>query len=149
MKSTVNQVLSILKYASFRLGFLLLMVTAVGAVGQEDGEVAATPQPIYLPIKPAFVVNYGGEGRLRYIKAELTVRLTTSAAASGVRHHLPYIRNNLVRLFAGQTDETIESQEGKEALRTEALKEIQKIVMDEEGVDGVEEVLFTSLIIQK
>ena len=149
MNTTVSQFLAIRKYTLLCMGFLLLMMSAAGVVGQESGEVAATPQPIYLPIKPAFVVNYGGEGRLRYIKAELTVRLTTSAAASGVRHHLPYIRNNLVRLFASQTDESIESQEGKEALRAEALREIQQIVMDEEGVDGVEDVLFTSLIVQK
>ncbi|HEY7772468.1 MAG TPA: flagellar basal body-associated FliL family protein [Marinagarivorans sp.] len=117
-------------------------------MAQDQGE-AAPPQAIYLPIKPAFIVNYGGEGRLRYIKAEVTARLANTEAASAVRHHLPYIRNNLVRLFASQTDETIESQEAKEALRAEALKEIQKVIMDEEGIGGVEDVLFTSLIIQK
>ena len=125
------------------------LLACAGPVLAQDAIETAPPQAIYLPIKPAFIVNYGGEGRLRYIKAEVTARLANAEAASAVRHHLPYIRNNLVRLFASQTDETIESQEGKEALRTEALKEIQKVIMDEEGIEGVEDVLFTSLIIQK
>lgn len=125
-----------------------LLVCILPVAAQEDAETPP-PQAIYLPIKPAFIVNYGGEGRLRYIKAELTARLADTEAASAVRHHLPYIRNNLVRLFASQTDETIESQEGKEALRMEALKEIQKVIFDEEGIEGVDDVLFTSLIIQK
>lgn len=149
MKIMLKQILSALRAGVVCCGCVIALIMPIDALAQEEGEVAAAAQPIYLPIKPSFVVNYGGEGRLRYIKADLTVRLTTSAAASGVRHHLPYIRNNLVRLFASQTDETIESQDGKEALRMDALKEIQKIVMDEEGIDGVEDVLFTSLIIQK
>lgn len=131
-----------------RVVTVAVLCYACPAVAQDQGE-AAPPQAIYLPIKPAFIVNYGGEGRLRYIKAEVTARLANTEAASAVRHHLPYIRNNLVRLFASQTDETIESQEAKEALRAEALKEIQKVIMDEEGIGGVEDVLFTSLIIQK
>lgn len=106
-------------------------------------------QPIYLPLKPAFVVNYGGDGRLRYIKADLTARLSSAEAATAVRHHLPYIRNNIVRLLGSQTDESIESQMGKDALRKDILKEIQLVIMEEEGIEGIDDVFFDSLIIQK
>lgn len=132
-----------------RLGCLFFCCLPIGLYAQDEAAEDMAPKAIYLPIKPSFVVNYGGEGRLKYIKAELTVRLDNAEAASSVRHHLPYIRNNLVRLFSSQTDETLESQEGKELLRQDALKEIQKIIMDEDGLEGVRDVLFNALIIQK
>jgi len=137
-------------------GAMLVYVVLAAAYSRADGEeVEGGEQPaaasaIYLPIKPAFVVNYGGVGPLKYIKAEVSVRLSSAQAADGVRHHLPYIRNNLVMLFARQTNETLDSQVGKEALRRDALAEVRKILLQEDGVeDGVVDVYFNTLIIQK
>jgi len=123
-------------------------------VPEQDGEpldegARAAAKAIYLPLKPAFVVNYGGAGRLKYIKAEVSVRLDSSRAANSVRHHMPYIRNNLVMLFASQTDESVGSQAGKEALRQDALAEIRKILLEEDRQEGVIDVFFNTLIVQK
>lgn len=115
-----------------------------------DQEAPSTQSAIYLPLKPAFVVNYGGAGRLKYIKAEVSVRLANTNAANSVRHHMPYIRNNLVMLFASQTDESLDSQAGKEALRQDALTEIRTILLKEDGLEeGVVDVFFNTLIVQK
>jgi len=120
------------------------------ATEQTEGEGATqSVSAIYLPLKPAFVVNYGGLGRLKYIKAEVAVRLDSTDAANAVRHHMPYIRNNLVMLFASQTDESLDSQAGKEALRQDALAEVRKILLEEDGQEGVVDVFFNTLIVQK
>ena len=117
----------------------------------EEGEpvdgAAGAAAPIYIPLKPQFVVNYGGAGRLKYLKTGVTIRLNNSDAASSVRHHLPFIRNNLVMLFAAQTDETLESQEGREAMRVAALTEVRELLEREDGIDPeqVVDVLFNSL----
>ena len=114
---------------------------AVAAEGEGQAPVAA----IYIPLKPQFVVNYGGAlGKAHFLKAEVTLRLADSEAASSVRHHLPYIRNNLVMAFASQTNETLQSQDGREALRVLALSEIREIIKREDGIDGekVVDVLF-------
>lgn len=150
--------------ADIKKKFFLLLIVTFGAVipsgvlAQEDNEEPAAegeegeeggPAPaIYLPVKPAFVVNYGGAGRLKYLKTEISIRLAHSEAANSVRHHLPFIRNNLVMLFAGQSDETLNSQEGRELMRQNALAEIQKVVMDEDGLEGVLDVYFNTFIIQ-
>lgn len=135
--------------ASLFVWALALSNVAFAQDDEENPDEPAAPESIYLPLKPSFIVNYGGIGRLRYIKADLTARLSTQEAAEAVRHHLPYVRNNINRLFASQTDETIESQEGKEALRQEALREIQALIMEEEEIEGVEDLYFNSLIIQR
>lgn len=117
---------------------------------EAEQEALSEQSAIYLPLKPAFVVNYGGAGRLKYLKAEVAVRLANSNAANAVRHHMPYIRNNLVMLFTSQTDESLSSQAGKESLRQDALAEIRSILRQEDGLEeGVVDVFFNSLIVQK
>jgi len=112
-----------------------------------EGEEAVVAPAIYIPLQPQFVVNYGGPGRLKYLKTLVTLRLSDSDAANSVRHHLPFIRNNLVMLFAAQTDESLESQDGREAMRTAALSEVRDLLQREEGIapEGVVDVLFNSL----
>ncbi|SMF12134.1 flagellar FliL protein [Alteromonadaceae bacterium Bs31] len=142
-----------------RRACLLILLLGLAAVSwaedeeaEAEGEEQAAPAPaaaIYLPLKPAFVVNYGGAGRLKYIKAEVSVRLDSSSAANSVRHHMPYIRNNLVMLFASQTDESLDSQAGKEALRQDALAEVRKILLEQDGQEGVVDIFFNTLIVQK
>lgn len=134
---------------------LSLSVAAEDEAPAEEGAEGEAPPPaaaIYLPIKPPFVVNYGGAGRLKYIKTELSVRLADTTSANAVRHHLPFIRNNLVMLFASQTDETMSSQEGREALRSAALEEIKAVIKSEESeevAEGVIDVFFNSFIVQR
>jgi len=115
----------------------------------ENAEHAPNAGAIYVPLKPPFVVNYGGPGRLKYIKADLSVRLQDANAANSVRHHMPYIRNNLVMLFSAQTDESIASQEGKEALRREALEEVRNVLLQEDQQEGVIDLYFNAFLIQK
>ena len=116
----------------------------------EEGE-GALPKAIYLPIKPVFIVNYGGAGRLRYLKTEMSVRLATTDAANAVREHLPYVRNNLVMLLAAQTNETVSSQEGKEKILTDAREAIRKIITAETKIppEDVVDVYFNTFIVQK
>jgi len=113
-----------------------------------EGQTSGPLPAIYLPLKPAFGVNYGGKGHLRYLKTELSVRLASTDAANSVRHHMPYIRNNLVMLFARQTEETINSQDGREQLRQDALAEIRKVVKEEDALDGIIDVYFNTFIVQ-
>ncbi len=142
---------------SFKTVLALLLLSSAIAFAEdeaaEEGEEGAeAPAPaIYLPLKPAFVVNYGGAGKLKYIKAELTVRLKNADAANAVRYHMPFVRNNLVMLFAAQTNESLSSQDGKEKLRADALLEIRKVVEEEEGMpaEDVVEVFFNTFIVQK
>lgn len=123
--------------------------TQEGAEEGAEGEAAAPV--IYLPLKPTFVVNYGAAGRLRYLKMDVSVRLSTAVAANALRNHMPYVRNNLILLFASQTNATVGSQDGKEAIRRDALEEIRTILEREERVprEHVLEVFFNNFIVQK
>ncbi|MGI1679586.1 MAG: flagellar basal body-associated FliL family protein [Cellvibrionaceae bacterium] len=117
------------------------------SIAQEEELVEDTA--IYIPLKPPFVVNYGGVGRLRYLKAEVTVRVQDSLAADSIRHHLPLIRNNLVLLFSKQAEEEIETQVGKEKLRVDALEKVRDILLAEDEQEGVVDLYFENFVIQR
>lgn len=122
---------------------------AEAGTGNDGAVVLPNAGAIYIPLKPSFVVNYGGPGRLKYIKADISVRLQDPKAANSLRHHMPYIRNNLVMLFSAQTEESISSQEGKDALRKEALQEVREVLMAEDQQEGVVDLYFNAFLIQK
>ena len=87
----------------------------------------------YIEITPPLIVNYGGPGKVRYIKAELSLRAENAADATEVIHHLPLIRDRLVSILSAQTEEVISTAEGKEYLRIYALAEINKALLKVEG----------------
>lgn len=132
----------------------LLGLTSAGLFADEEEEpvegeeeVVAPASAIYIPLKPQFVVNFGGAGKLKYLKTNVTLRLGHSDAANSVRHHMPFIRNNLVMLFTSQTNETLESQDGREAMRVTALSEVRDVLEREDGLERelIIDVLFNSL----
>ena len=92
----------------------LLLAVPVFAEDEEEGE--AVPST-YVAIEPPFVTNYGGPGRLRYMKVEVSLRIQGSPEASAaIERHMPHIRDTLLNLFAIQTDDTINNAQGKEGL---------------------------------
>lgn len=119
--------------------------------GGEGEEGVHVEKAIYLPLKPPFIVNYGSAGRLRYIKAEMSVRLANVDAAQTVRYHMPFVRNNIIQILASQTNDTVGSQVGKEKLRSDILEEI-RVLMEREGRvarEDIVDVYFNNFIVQK
>lgn len=114
-----------------------------------EGDQSVFAKPIYVPIKPAFVVNYGGEGKLQYLKIEVSLRMENVSASNAARHHMPLLRDYLVSLFSRQTNADIDTPDGKEALRQRALKGVQDVLVAEEGEQGVINLFFSHFIVQK
>ncbi len=95
----------------------------------------------YLPIKPPLIINYGGVGKIKFIKVEISMRVESNLHAVEVTHHMPLIRDTLIMLFSGMTDEQVSSAEGKEQMRQQALAKINEVVgaqikAGEAAVDG-------------
>jgi len=133
----------------FFLIYFLTGILGLAALSAEAKSNAADDSP-YIPLDPPFVVNYGsGAGKIKFLKAELSVRADDPATANAVRHHMPLIRNGLILLLSSQTDETIHTLEGKQALREAALIEINRLLAQEAGPQiVVRDVLFNNLVMQ-
>nr|WP_272889190.1 flagellar basal body-associated protein FliL [Stutzerimonas stutzeri] len=121
---------------------------ALPVVAETSETDAAAKKTSYYALVPALVGNYGSEGRLKYYKADIALRVSGAEAEAKVKHHEPLIRNQLVALFSQQTDASIGTVEAKEALRQEALKQVQGVLSQEEGQPLVDDLLFNNLIVQ-
>ncbi len=112
---------------------------------EEDGEL----QPaVYLPIDPAFVVNFASQGKARFLQITVEVMTRDVTVPDKVKLHMPVIRNNLMLLFSDQSYDSVSTLEGKESLREEALEVVQQILEEETGDPGIEAVYFTSFVMQ-
>jgi len=118
------------------------------ADAEEEGGSTADMPAIYIPIDPAFVVNFASQGRARFLQITVEVMTRDPKVVEHVEQHLPVIRNNLMLLFSSQTYDSVSTLEGKETLREEALAVIQQILEEETGDPGVEAVYFTSFVMQ-
>ncbi|MBA1278921.1 flagellar basal body-associated protein FliL [Pseudomonas sp. MTM4] len=126
---------------------LCMALPALAETSEADADAAAV-KTIYYALVPALVGNYGSDGRLKYYKADIALRVSGAEAEAKVKHHEPLIRNQLVTLFSQQTDASLSTVEAKEALRQEALKQVQAVLTQEEGKPLVDDLLFNNLIVQ-
>lgn len=133
------------------LVLLALQHTAVVRAQEEGaGEEGLPASSRYIELKPAFIVNYGGEGRLRYLKTDIALRVAADDKGAGaIRHHMPYIRHTLVMLLSRASEEQLSSMEGREMLRQDALQAVREVLKQEEGEEYVVDLLFNSFIVQR
>jgi flagellar FliL protein len=113
----------------------------------ENAHPAQTPA-IYYPIKPALMVNFNVRGRQRFLQAELTLMTRDGSVIGAVELHQAMIRNSLIMLIGGKSFEDLQTAEGKELLRQDCLQEIQRLLQQEIGKPGIEQVLFTDFVMQ-
>lgn len=123
-------------------------MTSSLSVAEEDGEPQINVQ--YVDLKPAFVANFGGPApKLKFVKADISVRANTVEAANLIEQHMPLIRNEIVLLLSAQAEADISSMEGQEKLRLEALERVKKVLEEETGSPTAEDLLFTNFVLQR
>ncbi len=139
-----------LRLSAVVLGFAFISC----AVQAEKAE--GSPEPIggvvrYIELKPTFVTNFGASdsGHLRYVKADITVRVSNKNAEYAARYHLPALRDKLVLLLSRQDESTVASAAGRETIKAEAIKELREVLRREEGEDYIEDLMFTNFVVQR
>jgi len=122
---------------------LLWLAPWVWAQDEEDAEDAN--QVRYLEITPAFVTNYGGPGKMRYIKTEISVQVDSAEDMRNITYHVATLRHAMVMLLSKQTLDSVDNQE---QIRKEALQAVRDAMQQEIGDPTVDDLLFTSFYMQ-
>lgn len=104
--------------------------------------------PTYMDLEPSFTINYGQDNRLRYLQTSISLLVPSNAAALEVSAHSDAIRHEIIMLISAQTRETLTSTSGRNDLQQALLEKIQAYLTLETGAPHVEQVLFTSFVIQ-
>lgn len=115
---------------------------------EEAAEAPPEPSSFYKNLQPDFTVNYGGTGRLRYLKTDVSLRVAKDGRDAIDQHELA-IRHIIVMMLSRQMDEDVSSSEGREMIKQGILTEIQDFLKAETGETYVTDVLFNSFVVQK
>ncbi|MEI7035946.1 flagellar basal body-associated FliL family protein [Fulvimonas yonginensis] len=106
-------------------------------------------QPEYfLPLDPAFVVNFRDDDSMRYLQVGVTLMSHDPSDLDVVKSVDPIVRNALVMLFSRQDYTVLSDPAGKQKLQAEALDAVRKIVAARTGKPGIDAVYFTSFVMQ-
>ena len=115
--------------------FFYISKQRAAAAAAEDGEEAspakaaahAKPKvpPAYLPLD-SMVVNLADPGGERVAQVGITLEVTDAHAVDTVKLFLPTIRSGVLMLISQRTAEQLLSQEGKQKLAKDILRETAK-----------------------
>ena len=114
----------------------------------EEAEKESLAPALYTALDPPFVVSFDAEDGARYLQLTLQAMARNEETIAAVKQHAPAIRNSVLFMLSGYELEVLATQAGKEELRQKLLGATNEILA-KNGVDPpVEELYFTSLVIQ-
>ncbi len=141
------------------IGLAVVLAAAGGGyfflMGEEDPEEVATEEvevPIeeafYLQLEPVFIINLPDKGKQRFLQTSVTVMSRSNDSIAMVQQHMPVIRHHLTNVLSTQTISSVQSPGGIESARLQALDSINRVLVEEYGAQAIEQVLFTSFVMQ-
>lgn len=133
------------EFAVDKDGKLTLKAPAKDEGGEHGGEKKPA---VYYAFDPPLIVNFDDAQAVRFLQLQIEVLARDPKVVEDVKLHSPVIRNNLLMLMNGRDYKSLMNREGKEALRQECLKEVQRILKKETGAPGIEDLYFTSFVVQ-
>lgn len=155
----------VMKYVLIGVGALVLVGLSVGGsmymaksmlAGKDSTGDAHAPEaekkeekvPVYFAFEPPIVVNFKGATGMRFLQVTIEVMTYDPTVVPKIELNMPVIRNNLIFLLSGLSIDDLSTPEGKVKVRADALAEIQKVMVERTGKPGVEELYFTSFVMQ-
>lgn len=134
-----------MKYA---LALFLSLTVSSWVFAEEDGE-AAQKRSVYHNISPPFVSNFGlSEKKLSYVKAEVALKVESESFLEKVKNNEALVRHEIVMLLSSQTSEQMRDPAAQENIRLTALSRVKEALAEEIGQTGVQDLLFTSFVVQ-
>ncbi len=125
---------------------VLLFAVSGNVFAQANKELGETT---YIDLVPPFVVNYGGQGRIRFVRTKITLRVRVGEFEQDVRRHVHPIRHLIVMGISGADADTVETTEGQKKLRKQLLDDIRDFLEKETGKQGVADLLFQTFLVQR
>lgn len=127
------------------LPFASMLLGSEADVGKANSVVKP---PIYVELGDPFVVNFIQGNQVRYLQVRIEAMTRDPEIPRAIASHLPRIRHNLVFMFSAFDYVSLASVDGKTEVRDRALEEIQMVLQEETGKAGIEDVYFTSFVMQ-
>ncbi len=114
------------------------------------GEGGGKPKgnPVYVPLHPAFIVNFENQEQVSFLQVDIQVMTYDAAVETALKSHMPAVRNELLLLLGGKQYHEINTREGKRALSQECIEAIQEVLRGVGEPHSIEALYFTSFVMQ-
>lgn len=141
---------NLLKVLSIFFALILFSLHGLASSEKEVSPDAEGPKVLYHDLKPAFVTNFASNDgkKLHYLKVDVSVRAKNQQVVDQVVMHNALVRHQLVMLLSRQTESVLVGG-GQEQIRQEALKLVQSALQLETGDVQIDDLLFTSFVVQR
>jgi flagellar protein FliL len=144
--------------------FWVLMVSLVAGAGagaawyagvipglaEADAEPRERPPapPQYFTLDSNLVVNFQGGGRMRYLQLGVQLMTRDARAIDALATHSPVIKHRLIMLLSDKSYDELVTAQGKAELQAETLAMVRQTLTELHGEPVVEDVFFTSFMMQ-
>lgn len=141
---------NLLKALSIFFALMLFSLHGLASSEEEASADAEGPKVLYHDLKPAFVTNFASNDgkKLYYLKVDVSVRAKNQQVVDLVVMHNALVRHQLVMLLSRQSEAVLVGG-GQEQIRQEALKLVQSALEQETGDAQIDDLLFTSFVVQR
>ncbi|MCT7655259.1 flagellar basal body-associated FliL family protein [Oceanimonas sp. NS1] len=124
-----------------------LLMTPAEPVASTEPDPAAN-QAMYVSLTQPFVFSVPGGTRDRLVQVEAQLMVRGMANAELAKQHLPLLESTLLDVFSRQSADNYLTAASKQALRKEALDELNHATAEVLEKRLFERVLFTSIVMQ-
>ena len=132
---------------SFFATLALLALSGVFAPAVAADEEEKPPVEIgYYKLNPSIVSNLSGGPK--YIRCDIQLMTEQAAEIPKIELHSPALRHAILMLIAGQDGKQLQTREGKEGLRKEALQAMQAQLEELTGQAIVNDLYFTAYYVK-
>jgi len=128
-----------------RLAVLILFFILATANHALASGSSGTP---YFEIQTPFVVNLAGTGSLSFLQVNAQLKVKNEQIKELLYVHLPAIQHTVMLILSEQTAADIKTVAGKQKLREKTLKEIQDFLVIQIGDSAIDDIYFTTFIVQ-
>lgn len=119
-----------------------------GHEGKEGDNELSSDTPQFYQVRPSIVITLPSSGRTRYVSLDIDLMTHSTSSLKKIEAYAPLIKNNLIDLLSKQSFEEMITEEGKKNIRKQALTTLQALMTEQAGDPTIEQVLFTSFIVQ-
>lgn len=140
---------------------LVLLLAAAGAayflLANDDGQAGTDvedvaevekPDPLYLKLDPAFVVNLPPGGSVKVLQISIDVMTRTPTVIETLQANEPMVRHHVLNLLEQQQAADLMTVEGREALQQGILDLLAEKLNSLKEPGAVEGVFFTQFVMQ-
>lgn len=126
------------------MGYTFLKQSGFLSPKEDTPRKTRAKEPIIYTFEGNFLVNLADKDNLRYLKAVISVALSSQRAEDELRKKSVEIRDAIIMILSAQTSEDLATPEGKERLKTLIAERINSMLTE----GKVERVYFLDFVMQ-